>query len=141
MENDSIRASGTDTLVEVWIDGKLRGISVSREAIGNYLGFSDDRAAAMSEDERCECVRKNLSLVLSAAKAWLRETNPAADSVSIDTGDLARLDTARGGNRRGVERRKGERRKSAREQGVLPEGDRRRGERRWTERRRPKKPS
>ena len=25
MENDSIRASGTDTLVDIWIEGKIRG--------------------------------------------------------------------------------------------------------------------
>ena len=135
MENDSIRASGADTLVEVWIDGKLRGISVSREAIGNFLGFSDDRAAAMSEDERCEFVRTHLSLVLSAAKAWLRETNPGADSVSIDTGDLARLDNARGGNRRKVERRKAERRKPRSPDAPSVLGDRRRRDRRKSDRR------
>lgn len=139
MENDSIRASGTDTLVEVWIDGKLRGISVSRGAIEAFLGLPQDGAAALSEDERCEFVRTHLSLVVTAAKTWLRETDPAADTVSIESGDLGRVDTARSGNRRRVERRKGERRKP--QSAGVPEvpGDRRRRERRKTDRR--KKPT
>jgi len=28
MENDSIRASGTDMLVDIWIEGKRRSISI-----------------------------------------------------------------------------------------------------------------
>ena len=47
MENDSIRPSGTNTLVDIWIDGKLRGVCVSQQAIGAYQGF--DQAAGMTE--------------------------------------------------------------------------------------------
>ena len=47
MENDSIRSVGSDTLVDIWIDGKMRSLSVSLEAIGAFLGF--DKAAGMSE--------------------------------------------------------------------------------------------
>ena len=65
MENDSIRASGANTLVDVWIDGKLRGISVSRGAIEAFLGLSHDKAAAMSDDERCDFVRKHWQLTSS----------------------------------------------------------------------------
>ena len=39
MENDSIRSVGSDTLVDIWIDGKMRSLSVSLEAIGAFLGF------------------------------------------------------------------------------------------------------
>ena len=88
MENDSIRASGGNTLVDVWIDGKLRGISVSRGAIEAFLELPPDRAAAMTEEQRCEFVRTHLSLVMSAAKIWLRETDPGAGAVSIDAGQL-----------------------------------------------------
>ena len=66
MESDSIRASGSDTLVDIWIDGKLRAISISQEAIGAFLGF--DRVEGMSDDDRCEFVRTHLPLVISAAK-------------------------------------------------------------------------
>ena len=136
MENDSIRASGSDTLVDLWIDGKLRAISISQEAIGAFLGF--ERAAGMSDEDRCEFVRSHLPLVMTAAKARLSATNPAADVVSIDVGDLPNTD-GRSGDRRNADRRQAERRKSARPDANQP--DRRRGDRRTGQRRRPSKPS
>ena len=48
MENDSIRASGNNTLVDIWINGKLRSICITHEAIGAFVGF--DTAAEFSED-------------------------------------------------------------------------------------------
>jgi|SRR4051812_31191426 hypothetical protein len=136
MENDSIRASGSDTLVDMWIDGKLRALSVSHEAIGAFLGF--ERASAISENDRCEFVRTHLPLLVNAAKVRLREDGPAADSITIDVGQLPRPD-GRAGDRRRGDRRKGERRKSSRPHGDQP--DRRRGDRRTGERRRSAKPS
>jgi hypothetical protein len=127
MENDSIRASGTDTLVDIWIDGKLRAISVAQEAIGAYLGF--DQAADMSDNDRCEFVRTNLPLVIKAAKARLRETGPTADTVIIDVGHLPE---GRVGDRRRLDRRKAERRKVDR---PITHPDRRRGDRRKGQRR------
>jgi hypothetical protein len=129
MENDSIRASGTDTLVDIWIDGKIRAIRISQEAIGAYLDF--DRMARMGDDDRCGFIKNNLSLVLSAAKARLRN-DPTAGMIMIDAGDLSRPD-GKATDRRKGERRKTERRKSARPASGQPERrrtDRRRGERR-----------
>jgi hypothetical protein len=137
MENDSIRASGANTLVDVWIDGKLRAISVTRAAIEAFLALPSDKAAAMSDEDRCEFVRTHLSVVLTAAKAQLRQSDPAADSVAIDQGDLGRPASSRGTNRRATERRKAERRKPQRADSPRVPGDRRRGERRRTERRKP----
>ncbi|HEX6604097.1 MAG TPA: hypothetical protein VF027_04375 [Sphingomicrobium sp.] len=135
MENDSIRASGSDTLVDIWINGKLRAISVSHEAIGAYVGF--ESAGAMSDDDRCEFVRTHLPLVIAAAKSRLRDTDPTANAVVIDAGDLPRPG-GRGGDRRSGERRKGERRKSER---PISHPDRRRGDRRKGQRRtRPAEP-
>ena len=135
MENDSIRASGGDTLVDIWIDGKLRAISVSREAIETFLGLHPDKAAAMGEDERCEFVRTHMAKVLAAAKDRLRDTDPAANTVVIGDGHLP------GGKgrveRRKADRRKGERRKTPRAERPLV--DRRKGERRKGERRKPPK--
>jgi hypothetical protein len=134
MENDSIRASGTDTLVDIWINGKLRAICVTREAIDARVGL--DQAAHMTDDDRCEFVRTHLPLVVTAVKTRLREAGPTADSVIIGAGQLGGE-----GDRRGLERRKGERRKTVKPKEALPHGERRRGERRRTERRRsPKKP-
>jgi hypothetical protein len=124
---------GTDTLVEIWVEGKLRGICVSQEAIGAYLGF--DQAAGMSDRDRCEFVRAHLPLVITAVKDRLR-TSPGADELKIDAGQLPRPD-GRGGNRRKGERRKAERRKADSLKTDLPLGERRRGERRKVDRRRP----
>jgi hypothetical protein len=131
MENDTIRGSGGNTLVDVWIDGKMRAISVSRGAIEMHLGLNADQAAAMSEGERCEFVRQNLALIVKAAKKRLSETSAAADMVIIDTGQLP----LRGADRRKGERRKVERRKVDRPSGIPPSGDRRRSQRRKAERR------
>ena len=130
MENDSIRASGTDMLVDIWIDGKMRAICITQEAIGAYLDF--DRVARMSDEERCDFVRNNLAVVLKASKAKLRETGPGAASIMIDAGDLPRPDGKATDRRRG-DRRKGDRRKVDRPLGNQPERrrtDRRTGERR-----------
>ena len=130
MENDSIRASGTDTLVDIWIDGKMRSICISQEAIGAYLDF--DRVARMTEDERCEAIKNNLAVVLKAAKARLREGDPTMQSIALDAGHLPRPDGKATDRRRG-DRRKGDRRKGARPLGAQPERrriDRRTGERR-----------
>ena len=135
MENDSIRASGNETLVDIWIDGKLRSICLSQEAIGAFLGF--DRASGMSEDDRCEFVRTHLPLVVTAAKTKLA-ADPAADEVVIDAGHLPRSD-GRAGERRTAERRKTERRKADRPSAVPPAGDRRRADRRKGDRRQPRK--
>jgi hypothetical protein len=131
VESDSIRASGSNTLVDIWIDGKLRAVSVSNDAIGAFLGF--DLAARMSERDRCEFVRSNLPLVLAAAKNRLRDTGPHAEAVAIDGGHLPRSD-GRSGDRRKTERRKSERRKVnlARAPG---QPERRRNDRRQSDRR------
>lgn len=128
MENDSIRSSGSKTLVDIWIDGKIRGISISQEAIGAFLGF--ERATGMTGDDRCEFVRSHLPLVVTAAKSQLRDA-PDAEFISIGSGQLPRSDGL-SGERRKVDRRKTERRKTD-VKGDRPErrrGDRRQGQRR-----------
>jgi len=130
MENDSIRASGTDTLVDIWIDGKMRSICITQEAIGAYLDF--EQVARMTEDERCGFVKNNLALVVSGAKARLRDGDPTASAIVIDAGHLARPD-GKTTDRRKTERRKTDRRKAKVPLGSQPDRrrvDRRRGERR-----------
>lgn len=135
MENDSIRSSGTDTLIDLWINGKLRSICVGQEAIGAFVGFAG--ATGMTEKDRCDFVRTNLPLIIAAAKTRLRD-DPAANSISLNAGHLPRPD-GRVGDRRKGDRRKEDRRKSDRPDG---EGrpDRRRSDRRTSERRRSPKP-
>ena len=130
MENDSIRSSGTNTLVDIWVDGKVRAISVSQAAIGAFLGFEEARN--LTERDRCEFVRNHLPLLVTAAKNRLRDMDGAAESVAIEVGDLPRPD-GRSGDRRKSNRRKTERRKTSQPTGHKPE--RRKSERRQRERR------
>ena len=116
MENDSVRSSGTSTLVDLWIDGKVRAIAVSREAIESFLHLTPDRAASMTEAERSDFVRTHLTLIITAATTKLRNTEADADSVSIDEGDLGgraarRAASVNGDRRSGDRRRGGDRRK------------------------------
>jgi hypothetical protein len=133
MENDSIRASGNDTLVDIWINGKLRAICVTREAIDAFLGF--DTADRMTDDDRCEFVRTHLPQVVTAVKARLRDSDAEADAVTIDGGHLGA--SGSGVDRRRGERRKTDRRKISKPKEALPHGERRRSDRRKTDRRKP----
>jgi hypothetical protein len=126
MDNDSIRSVGANTLVEIWIDGKLRSICVTRAAIHESLGLFPDQSAALSDDDRCEFVRKHMALVIAAARTRLRD-DPEAGTVVIDSGHLPRQ-----GGGRVTDRRKGERRKEDRGRA---DGERRRNQRRKGDRR------
>ncbi len=131
MENDSIRSSGDATLVDLWIEGRMRAVSIANEAVGAFLGF--EQAAGMRDEDYCGFVRTHLPLVISAAKARLSDSGPLTETIAIGAGDLPRSD-GRKGERRATERRKGERRKANLPRGDKPE--RRRGDRRAGERRR-----
>lgn len=137
MDNDSIRSVGATTLVDIWIDGKLRSICVTRAAIEDSLGLGPDQAKVLSDDDRCEFVRHHMAAVVKAARSWLRDGHSEAGSVIIDSGQLPRSGAARA-----VERRKGERRKTERRKADLgrPEGERRQTVRRKADRRRTSAP-
>jgi hypothetical protein len=127
MENDSIRASGGDTLVDIWVDGKLRAICVTREAILSFVGAED--ASATTEDARCEFVRTHLPQVVRAAKLKLRDENATADAVTLDAKDLG--DSR---DRRTRDRRRSNRLKPTQNADKLRHGERRRSDRRKTDR-------
>ena len=112
MENDSIRSSGENTLVTIWIEGKLRNISISRAAVESFLKLPPDRAGTLTDDDCREFVRTHLGVVTAAARNQLLDTDPDAETVVIDGG----RDRPRGrrANRRAAaagDRRKGDRRK------------------------------
>jgi hypothetical protein len=111
MENDSIRSSGESTLVTIWIEGKLRNISISRGAVETFLKLPPHRAGTLTEDDCREFVRTHLSLVTAAARNQLLSTDPDAETVVIDGGQIGRDGAPRTGERRSGDRRKGDRRK------------------------------
>lgn len=111
MENDSVRTMGDSTLVDLWIDGKFRAITISRQAIEARLQLAPGAAASMSETDRREFVRTHLSLVVRAATDLLH-ARPGAESIVIEAGQLGTdLPGTPGERRNSTDRRKGERRK------------------------------
>jgi hypothetical protein len=122
MENDSIRASGSHTLIDLWVEGRLRAVTVTREAIESFLGTK--APATMSDEDRCEFVRTHLPQVLAAAQKRLRG-NGDSDSVTIEAGQLVSAGERKGGDRRS----------RATPTDKLPHGERRRSPRRSSDRR------
>ncbi len=112
MENDSIRSSGENTLVTIWIEGKLRNISISRAAVESFLKLPPGRAGTLTDDDCREFVRTHLGVVTAAARNQLLDNDPGADAVVIGGGQIGREAGPRTGERRGGgDRRKGDRRK------------------------------
>lgn len=108
MESDSVRTTGDSTLVDLWIEGKFRAITISRQAIEAYLQISPS-ADSMSETDRREFVRTHLGLIVTAATEFLR-ANPGSETIEIDQLGGAvprtRSDRRAGGDRRKSDRRK-----------------------------------
>ena len=107
MESDTVRILGDNTLVDLWIEGKFRAITIGRAAIERYLQLTSDQAAAMSETDRREFVRTNLSLIVRAATARLH-ASPGADTIVIEGGQLGDPLDPPSGRRSGGDRRKGD---------------------------------
>jgi hypothetical protein len=127
MDNDAVRTSGDTTLVDMWIGGKSRTVSVTKAAIEAHLRLSPERAEQMSADDRCEFVRANLRLLAATATDIVCQGDPNVTAVVIDAGHLGgqapKADRRQGGDRR----RGGDRRKA--KLGPPPTGERRRGDR------------
>lgn len=111
METDSIRTSGENTVVDIWIDGKMRSVSVSGDAIAAFLRLTPDKAATLGDEERREFVRMHLDLVVSTARDRLRDMDTGASAIVIDAGPGRGQAGSQAGDRRGADRRKGDRRK------------------------------
>jgi len=111
MESDSLRSSGEFTVVDMWVEGKLRSISVSRSAIESFLRLPAG-TSTMTDEDRREFVRTHLAQVVAAAKTQLQSMDADTDSIVIDAAGSAPSE-AKGGadRRRGGDRRKGDRRK------------------------------
>ena len=108
MENDSVRTMGSRTLVDLWIEGKSRAITITRQAIEAYLNLPQDRASILTEGDRREFVRTHLSLVAQAASERVR-ADPQAETVTIESFRPGAA-TRSPAERRQTDRRKGDRR-------------------------------
>jgi len=111
MESDSLRSSGDFTVVDMWVEGKLRSISVSRAAIESFVRMPPG-APAMTEEDRREYVRTHLAQIVAAAKTQLQSLDPDAESIVIDAAQSPiSAEKPAADRRRGSDRRQGDRRK------------------------------
>ena len=129
MDNDAVRTSGDRTLVDMWIDGKSRTVSVTKAAIEVHLRLSPERAEQMSAEDRCEFVRANLRMLAATATDVVRQGDREATAVVIEAEHLGgEAPKSTVDRRQSSDRRKGGDRRKA-NMGPPPTGERRRGSR------------
>ena len=78
MEVDCVRPMGGNTGVSIWIDGKLRALTVSPRVIDSAL------PAPASDEDRCRLVASYLRRIQRAAADHLLRTDPNALTVFVD---------------------------------------------------------
>lgn len=64
--------AGDNIIFDMWVEGKLRLVAVTREAIEDYLRLPPEAAANFSPQDRVQFVQNNLSVIIAAAKWKLR---------------------------------------------------------------------
>jgi hypothetical protein len=89
VENDFVRAFGDDTIVDLWVEGSSRAVTVPRRTIEWFLKGPDFDATAMTRVDYRDFVRTHLRLISNAAAVQLR-ANPWLEKVEIRPGELGR---------------------------------------------------
>jgi cobyrinic acid a,c-diamide synthase len=80
--------NGDNTELEAWIADESRVISVTRQAIEEYLRLEPEVAAVMPPGERLNFVREHLGLVMAAASRKSDPLDTEQDVVTIRSGEL-----------------------------------------------------
>jgi hypothetical protein len=80
MELDCIRSAGKNVCVSIWIEGQMRSVTVSAQAISGAVSS----ASPMSDDDCHDWVRTNLRQVHAAARARLVGHDLRATEVFLD---------------------------------------------------------
>ena len=84
----NVRSNGDSTILDVEIGRKHRHISISREAIEDYLHLLPEAAAQWGPEDRRAFVEKNSSLVVSSADRKLAVAYFDTELIMIETGEL-----------------------------------------------------
>ena len=80
MEVDCVRPMGANACVSIWVEGKIRAVTVTPMAVRRWLPPSQ----SMTDDECCEYVRTHLVLVQEAVRERLTRGDRTLDSVFLD---------------------------------------------------------
>lgn len=80
-------------MVDIWLQGRFRAITVTKNAIEIYLRASTENGVALTPRDRQEFVRTHLRRVTSAAARQLR-VDPERTKIVIDHGELDPVEQA-----------------------------------------------
>lgn len=89
--NDSLvvrSAAGGNTIFDIWVDGKLRLVVVTRDAIEDHLRLPPDAAAEFGPQHRVKFVQNNLHAIIAAARLNLRNGEPDTHVITIRSGNI-----------------------------------------------------
>lgn len=78
MEVDCVRPTGGNTGVSIWINGKLRAVTVCPRVLDSAL------VPPATDEDRCRLVSRHLKRIQRAAADHLLRTDPDAAAVFID---------------------------------------------------------
>jgi hypothetical protein len=87
MNFEDIVASGENTLVRIEMNGIWRQVTISREAVEDFLLYPPEFSLAMTADQRCSFVRRNLPFVFAAARLKIHGRADARN-IWLTAGDL-----------------------------------------------------
>lgn len=82
MELDCIRTVGRNTCLSIWIEGKMRAVTVSPEAVSAWSSRQ-----AISDEDCIDYLRTHLHLVQGAARERLRRDDLTATEVFLDVAE------------------------------------------------------
>jgi hypothetical protein len=88
MRDGEVRSLNEDVVVHLAIRNQERHITVTREALEDFLHLTPDEAAQFTVQQRCERVRKNLPAVIAAVNRKIDLGSPTADVIVIFAGEL-----------------------------------------------------
>ena len=80
--------AGGNTIFDIWVDGKLRLVAVTREAIEDHLRLPPEAAAEFGPQHRVKFVQNNLHAIIAAAKLNLHNSEPDTHVITIRSGNI-----------------------------------------------------
>ncbi len=88
MTDGEIRPFNDDVVMQLEINGRGRRVTVTREALEDFLSLPPNEAAKLTAEQRCNQVRKYMPTVITAVHRKLRVSHASAGAIVLFAGDL-----------------------------------------------------
>jgi hypothetical protein len=82
------RPLNEDVVVHLAVRNQNRQVTVTREALEDFLHLSPMEAAQFTVQQRCDRVQKNLPAVIAAVNRKIDRGSPTANDIVIFAGEL-----------------------------------------------------